>query len=66
MSCHNNACKVSPPRRLREVIREPTPEPIITRVVIRAPTPEPEIIEVIWFFEINSENLFNYIIIFWI
>jgi hypothetical protein len=46
MNCHNNSCKVSPPRRLREVVREPTPEPIITRVVIRAPTPPPEIIEV--------------------
>jgi|LakMenEpi03Aug12_release.lakeMendotaPanAssembly.Ray.scaffolds.fasta_scaffold5596326_1 hypothetical protein len=58
MSCHNNACKVSPPRRLREVVREPTPEPIITRVVIRAPTPEPEIIEVFDIFFLHMVLIF--------
>jgi hypothetical protein len=45
MSCENNACAVSPPRKNVERIRDPTPPPVIKRIVVRAPTPEPDIIE---------------------
>ena len=41
----SSTCKVSPPRRRVDIIRDPTPEPIIKRIVTRLQTPEPDIIE---------------------
>jgi hypothetical protein len=38
-------CRISPSRTKNEVIREPSPAPIIRRDVQRAPTPEPDVIE---------------------
>ena len=40
-----NDCKVSPPRKTCNRIREPTPEPIVKRCVKRNPTPPGDIIE---------------------
>jgi hypothetical protein len=45
MSCANNNCAVSPPKRTVEKIRDPTPPPIVKRVVHRNPTPQPDVIE---------------------
>ncbi len=39
----------------RDVIRAPTPPPVIQRVVERAPTPEPDVVERVW----NSVFLFK-------
>jgi hypothetical protein len=44
-SCLNNECRVSPPKRLIERFRDPTPEPLIKRCVKRLPTPQGDIIE---------------------
>ncbi len=44
-SCGGNECKVSPPRRNVERVRDPTPEPIIKREVKRNPTPPGDVIE---------------------
>ena len=38
-------CKVSPPRRTVDRLRDPTPEPIVKRCVKRNPTPPGDIIE---------------------
>jgi hypothetical protein len=43
--CLKNDCKVSPPRKILDQIREPTPEPVIKRCVKRLPTPQGDIIE---------------------
>ena len=47
----NQDCKISPPRRTVEKIRDPTPEPIVKREVRRNPTPPPDIIERVNFFK---------------
>lgn len=46
----------------RDVIRAPTPPPVIQRVVERAPTPEPDIVERVsrLYIENNFLNLFKY------
>ena len=46
----------------RDVIRAPTPPPVIQRVVERAPTPEPDIVERVsrLYIENIFLNLFNY------
>ncbi len=44
-SCGGGECKVSPPRRNVERVRDPTPEPIIKREVRRNPTPPGDTIE---------------------
>ena len=38
-------CKVSPPKKRTEILRDKTPEPIIKKCVTRLPTPEPDVIE---------------------
>ena len=38
-------CKVSPPRRTVDRLRDPTPEPVVKRCVKRNPTPPGDIIE---------------------
>ena len=38
-------CTVSPPRKSVEVIRDPTPAPVVKRVVRRNRTPPSDIIE---------------------
>ena len=43
-SCGND-CKVSPPRKTCDRIRDPTPEPIVKRCVKRLPTPPGDVIE---------------------
>ena len=40
-----NDCRVSPPRKSCDRIREPTPAPIVKRCVKRNPTPPGDIIE---------------------
>jgi hypothetical protein len=40
-----NDCKVSPPRRTVERLRDPTPEPIIKQERKRNPTPQGDTIE---------------------
>jgi hypothetical protein len=40
-------CKISPPRRKVEKLRDPTPEALVKRCVRRLPTPPGDIIEVI-------------------
>jgi hypothetical protein len=42
---NGNDCKVSPPKRNIERVRDPTPEPIIKRCVKRNPTPPGDTIE---------------------
>ena len=44
-SCGNNDCKVSPPKRNVERLRDPTPPPIVKREIKRNPTPPGDIIE---------------------
>ncbi len=44
-ACGGNECKVSPPKRNTERVRDPTPEPVIKREVKRNPTPPGDIIE---------------------
>ena len=44
-SCPGDECKVSPPRRNVERVRDPTPEPIVKREVKRLPTPPGDILE---------------------
>ena len=44
MSC-GNECKVSPPRKTCDRIRDPTPEPVVKRCVKRLPTPPGDVIE---------------------
>ena len=43
--CGPLPCLVSPPRRMCDRIREPTPPPVIKRCVKRNPTPPGDIIE---------------------
>lgn len=43
--CGGNECKVSPPRKNVERVRDPTPEPIIKRCVKRLPTPPGDTLE---------------------
>jgi hypothetical protein len=43
--CGNFPCTVSPPRKHVEVIRDPTPAPVVRREVKRNPTPPGDIIE---------------------
>ena len=38
-------CKVSPPRKTVDRLRDPTPEPVVKRCVKRLPTPPGDIIE---------------------
>jgi hypothetical protein len=47
MSCPGpkDECKVSPPRRNVERIRDPTPPPVVKREVKRLPTPPGDVIE---------------------
>jgi hypothetical protein len=56
MSCGNKNCVVSPPKRVVDRIRDPTPPPIVKRVVRRNPTPEPDIIERVY------ETLNNFVL----
>ena len=39
----------------RDVIRAPTPPPVIQRVVERAPTPEPDVVERVRLFSLSSQ-----------
>jgi hypothetical protein len=41
----------------RDVIRAPTPPPVIQRVVERAPTPEPDILERVIYFFVKKINV---------
>jgi hypothetical protein len=43
--CGNYPCAVSPSRKHVEVIRDPTPAPVVRREVKRNPTPPGDIIE---------------------
>ena len=49
MSCGQPACgddcKVSPPRKTCDRIRDPTPEPVVKRCVKRLPTPPGDLVE---------------------
>ena len=46
MSCGGgDDCKVSPPRKTCDRVRDPTPEPIVKRCVKRNPTPPGDVIE---------------------
>jgi hypothetical protein len=36
---------ISPPKKICQRIREPTPDPVIKRIFLRAPTPQPDVIE---------------------
>ena len=44
-ACPGNDCKVSPPRRTVDKVRDPTPPPIVKREVKRLPTPPGDTIE---------------------
>ena len=56
-------CRVSPSRVKNEVVREPSPAPIIQRDVQRIPTPEPDVIERVYNLHRSfHKNFINHII----